>query len=62
MCDEYFVDEAAKLLRCSYLELNDHPQKFQLMSTAFTLREGHTVAENIIKIDAESKAKLNGNA
>ncbi len=57
---EYYVHTASKFLRMSYVELVKHPDKFNLMRTAFTLQIGIHEGMEIWKKNAESKAKVNG--
>jgi hypothetical protein len=37
--------EAAEILRCSYMELEGHPQKRELMRKAYTYRWGRNAGE-----------------
>ena len=43
---------------CSFIELNEHPDKFNLMAQAFTLQKAWNDAEEIWKAQSEAKAKL----
>lgn len=45
--------EAAKILKMSYAELDDHPRKHSLMSTAFTLNHALNEAKEIWKARAK---------
>jgi hypothetical protein len=42
------------------MELDEHPRKHWLMSTAFTLNKADSDAQAIWRAQAESKAKVNG--
>lgn len=57
--DYYYVQTAAKYLRMSFVELDEHPRKFELMAKAFTLQIGIHEGLEIWKKNAESKAKVN---
>ncbi len=47
----YYVHRAAEILGCSFMELDAHPEKLELMSIAFTLEWG--------KLDGETALKQN---
>lgn len=42
----------------SYVELFEHPKRFDLMRTAFTLELGIAEGREILKKNEESKSKL----
>jgi hypothetical protein len=56
----YYVHIASKFLRMSYTELDQHPQKFDLMRTAFSLQIGIHEGTEIWKKNEASKAKVSG--
>lgn len=58
--DYYYVHTAAKHFGMSFVELDEHPRKFELMSKAFTLQIGVHEGLEIWKKNAESRAKVNG--
>ncbi len=41
----FYVAEAARILGCSFIDLEYHPDKFELMGQAFTLQWGRTDGE-----------------
>lgn len=45
--DYYFVDKAARFLRMSFVELDEHPRKYELMQIAATLEYGENEGENV---------------
>lgn len=47
---EWFVLEAAKVMNCSFMELDEHPQKHTLMGIAFTLQAGNTDGMELIRV------------
>jgi hypothetical protein len=59
-CEEWFVYEAAKFLGMSYVELEEHPRKHSLMSTAFTVQTGLEDGKSAIRANLEQQGKLNG--
>lgn len=54
----YFIHRAAKILGCSFLELEHHPERFRLMSLAFTLESGKNQGDRILKQNPEYKALI----
>ena len=51
--------QAAQILKMSYAELDEHPRKHSLMSTAFTLNTAQSEAEEVWREQARAKAELN---
>lgn len=51
--ESYFIAEAAKILGCSFIELNYHADRFDLMRTAFTLNWGRADGEYMRELNPE---------
>lgn len=51
----YHVMKAAKILGCSYLELEGRPDKFRLMQIAFTFDDAQTQGQRALKKNPEFK-------
>jgi hypothetical protein len=52
------VWQASKILAMSYADLDEHPRKFNLMTTAFTLNSAERQVDEYIKAIEKSKAKV----
>jgi hypothetical protein len=49
----YYEFEAAEILRCSVIELKNHPQKHTLMREAFTVQRGRNEGEYARELNPE---------
>ncbi len=54
---EYYVYKAAKILGCSFLELDGHPEKARLMTLAFTFESGENEGEYLRELNPEWQKK-----
>jgi hypothetical protein len=50
--------EAAEILGCSFMELNDHPNKRNLMRMAFTYRWGKNAGETAKEANPEYQKEI----
>lgn len=53
----FYVMEAAKILGSSYMELNEHPEKLQLMRMAFTYKRGTQDGEYLVQVNPTAVAE-----
>ena len=54
----YHINDAAKVLNCSFLELEAHPERSRLMRLAFTIRGGSSEGERMLKKNPEFRAMV----
>lgn len=54
----YYVHRAAEILGCSYIELDEHPDKLNLMAKAFTIEWGKSDGERALKKNPKFKAMM----
>jgi hypothetical protein len=54
---EWFVHKAAKILGCSFLELESHSDKARLMTLAFTFEQGEGQGEYLKELNPEWQRK-----
>ncbi len=51
----YFVIEAAKALNCTFMELFEHPERDQLISIAFSYKQGVSDGEFLLRCNPTFK-------
>jgi hypothetical protein len=56
--DYYFVFEAAQVLGCSFMDLDEHPEKRTLMALAFTVKGGKNDGEYMRERNPEYQKML----
>lgn len=51
----YFIYKASKILNCSFIELYEHEDRLELMNFAFTVSNGESDGEYLLKVNPEYK-------